>query len=821
VLYLIVKYCGLTGAAVILEETMKNVAKLFLLATVLSLALNGCGPSPSSTVTATVTIPTTALPTLTTIPPTPTPRPTPQGKTIIVTNIEDTGSGTLREALIVASPGDIITFDPSVFPVDDPQIVYLQSPLPGIVQGYVTVDASMAGVVLDGGNIPGDWESAIQVFSNNNIIRGLTILNLSGAAIQISGGQDNLIEDNVIGSSDAGIGMWGADTSSNRITANYIGVMRDGVTPQGNKNSGITIMEGAHNNLIGPGNQIAFNARNGVAILHAGTTGNTVFQNSIHDNGTNGIDLKDGGNGNLAAPTLMDFDLNAGNLSGVACPGCELMVYSDTEAEGSRYEGSTIADNQGVFSFEKGSAFSGPALTATATDLQGNTSGFSVPTTGNRLSMQIQSGNIQPRNLLVSKPSGELEENRIGSLWSDFWQPVDFQAVIDNEILPAGLKWVKITMNQGEYYTNETSGVKLEWDKPELFISPEFDGYIDQLVSHKITIDYVLNFWDKANHPNGWDVKNRFKTEEDIAHYLEYVRFIVSHFKGRVQYYELWNEPNIRVPLQHIEPADYINLAKRTIPVIKQIDPQAKVVVGCTSGSANPNSRDYLFEILNSDVMPIADVVSWHPLFGNIPGEGQFPDFYASYPSLMANIMDTAKKNGFQGEFIATEINYGGSMCGGCDTNDPSYSELVWAKYLARGIILHLGNDIGAGVGGMTSQRRVYYDTIRNIANVFAGVHAEKFAIEVQTESTNFKAFTFSGTDGSRLVALWTDGAAVDDDPGVASTITIPGFAGWNATGIDMLNGFEQKLTTSTENGNLIIRDLLIKDYPIIIRLSK
>jgi hypothetical protein len=59
------------------------------------------------------------------------------------------------------------------------------------------------------------------------------------------------------------------------------------------------------------------------------------------------------------------------------------------------------------------------------------------------------------------------------------------------------------------------------------------------------------------------------------------------------------------------------------------------------------------------------------------------------------------------------------------------------------------------------------------------------------------------------------------DDPGVASTITIPGFAGWNATGIDMLNGFEQKLTTSTENGNLIIRDLLIKDYPIIIRLSK
>jgi hypothetical protein len=354
-----------------------------------------------------------------------------------------------------------------------------------------------------------------------------------------------------------------------------------------------------------------------------------------------------------------------------------------------------------------------------------------------------------------------------------------------------------------------------------LYISPEFDGYINELVSQKITIYYMLNFWDKANHPNGWNVQNRFKTEEDIAHYLEYVRFIVSHFKGRVQYYELWNEPNVGYPLQYIEPADYINLAKRTIPVIKHIDPQARVVVGCTSSSANPQSREYLFKILNADLMPIADAVSWHPLYGNIPNVGQYPDYYASYPSLMANIIDTAKQNGFQGEFIVGEINYGGSNCGGCDTTDPSYTEIVWAKYMARGIILHFGNDIAAGIGGMTSLRHVHYNAIRNIANVFAGTHVDEFAIDIQTESKNFKAFTFAGTEGSNLIALWTDDAAVNDDPGIPSTITIPGFADWNATGIDILNGFEQKLITGDENGNLVIHDFLLKDYPIIIRLSK
>ena len=154
-----------------------------------------------------------------------------------------------------------------------------------------------------------------------------------------------------------------------------------------------------------------------------------------------------GGNNNLTTPILMDFDLATGTVSGMACPNCEVLFYSDTGEEGAVFEGQTVTNEEGAFSFEKGSGFSGPALTATATDSQGNTSGFSLPTTANRLTMRLQSGNVLPRTVLVTKPSGDLEDNRLGALWSDFWQPMDFQSVIDNEILPAGLKWGKITMN--------------------------------------------------------------------------------------------------------------------------------------------------------------------------------------------------------------------------------------------------------------------------------------------------------------------------------------------------------------------------------------
>ena len=35
-----------------------------------------------------------------------------------------------------------------------------------------------------------------------------------------------------------------------------------------------------------------------------------------------------------------------------------------------------------------------------------------------------------------------------------------------------------------------------------------------------------------------------------------------------------------------------------------------------------------------------------------------------------------------------------------------------------------------------------------------------------------------------------------------------------------MLVGFEQAMVFETENGDLVIRDLLLKDYPIFVRLA-
>jgi hypothetical protein len=143
---------------------MRNITNLLLFGIALSPALNGCGPSlsPTATPVAHIISPTAKPPTLTPVVPTATITPIPKGKTIIVTTADDSGPGTLRQAMRDAKPGDTITFDPNIFLPENPTTIFLKnedqdSALPNLLQGGLTIDASNAGVILDGSAIQGDW----------------------------------------------------------------------------------------------------------------------------------------------------------------------------------------------------------------------------------------------------------------------------------------------------------------------------------------------------------------------------------------------------------------------------------------------------------------------------------------------------------------------------------------------------------------------------------------------------------------------------------------------------------------------------------------
>jgi len=835
------------------------------------LALSSCTPGPTPTDAPKTLTPTLALPTATALPPT--PAPVPQGRTLLVTSTADSGPGTLRQAMQDVQNGDTITFDPSVFPPDAPATIALSSSLPELNQGDLTIDASNAGVVLDGSKITSpDSQRGLSISSDNNIVRGLQIVGFSDAGIGLYGGAEyNVIggdrsvgdgplgQGNLIsGNGSFGVGLWDEGTSHNTIQGNYIGINVDGTATWGHAREGIhsngatqnlitdnviggnesagvylcCVLEGRNTvsgnligvgpkgdpvgnqlagviidrtryNVVGPGNSIAHNPIDGISFWED-SPNNTVTQNSIHDNGERGIGVSDIPSA-LQSPIILNWDLQAGTVSGTACANCTVEIFSDTGDEGANYEGQAEAVENGAFTFVKGAPLTGPFLTTTATGPGGSTSEFSPPTKGSIQNLSLQNGNPLPMFRLQTNPSVELADNRIGgvggvgeaeSLWN------------------TGAKWMHLIV---DYYGRWQY---VDWEREEYALDPQEEQLVDDLLSHGVKIQLVLDVWEWQNRIVD------YRSVEGIQKYLNWVRYLVRHFKGRIEYYEILNEPDINLEVPSGLPWDtYVNLVKRTVPVIREEDPQAKIVVGSIPDTRFDHVREWMWGLLNSEIMPLVDGFSWHPMFGAAPSDDprgvrepdmpQMANYWENYPAFVEEIMRVSTSAGFEGEYFATDMIW--RTPANPHVAEPyGFTDVSVAKYYARAIIIHLGLNVITGVAVVPAAESV----IRALCTVMAGAQPVDLPVVIESGASNIKYYGFALPDGDRLFALWTDGVAVDDDPGVPATFTFPATSAQKVIGIDVLNGFSQGLITQTENGNLVILDLLVKDYPIILRLT-
>jgi len=428
--------------------------------------------------------------------------------------------------------------------------------------------------------------------------------------------------------------------------------------------------------------------------------------------------------------------------------------------------------------------------------------------------MILQEANSFPKIHLQTKRSKELTDNRIGLYIhglpvANSWDPSDW---INSEVFDLGVKRMRFAIN-------ELDVGMANWSIDEFQITPPQKEFIASLVDNGIINSYVLSFWDKAHHSADWAPNDsRFKTEVEVQRYQNFVRFIVSRVMGRVQYFEIWNEPDVGDLRQRIEVPEYINLVEQAAREIRKEYPEAKIVVS-VAGTGDPRSRDYLYQLIQSDkLMPLVDVVSWHPFYDTSP---EFEsEYYYGYQGFVQYIKNVSSDHGFQGEYWATELTWRSLECDWCTDDLPKFPNIAVAKYYARGIIMNLGMDVTVGLGGMSSTLSYAFPTVQNICTVMDTAKPVNIPVGIESRETNIKIYSFILSNGDGLVALWTDDAAVDYDPGVKANLTFPGASAQRVTGIDVLNGFEQELVTETNNGNLVINGLQVKDYPIILRFE-
>jgi CSLREA domain-containing protein len=191
-------------------------------------------------------------------------------------------------------------------------------------------------------------------------------------------GARNVISGNV----SSGVFITNSATG-NQVQGNYIGTNASGSAPLGNV-EGVSI-RGPDNTIggtaAGAGNTIAYNDGHGVSVFPVAepATGNAIRGNSIHSNGSKGIELASGGNGELAAPII---DSAGGSVSGHTnpkCYPCTVEVFSDSDGQGRIFHGSTATNNDATGTWTYPGGVTGPKVTATVTDSSRNTSEFSAP----------------------------------------------------------------------------------------------------------------------------------------------------------------------------------------------------------------------------------------------------------------------------------------------------------------------------------------------------------------------------------------------------------------------------------------------------------
>jgi len=246
----------------------------------------------------------------------------------VVTNTNDSGPGSLRQAILDANSGACVSpctiaFNiPAPVPAGGFWTISTLTALPTIVVANVTIngftqsnfmgDTNPAGpeIVINGSSAP-LATNGLTINANAVTIRALAINNFSGAGIQVLSGAGSMLNANYLGINPTGTAAAGNQhgvAAQSTVSSLTIGTSPDPNVISGNLQNGI-LFQGTvtastiHTNIIGldrAGNVAVPNGFDGVLI--DGGSGNVVGGlgfNVISGNGQNGIRLRSGGNNTI------------------------------------------------------------------------------------------------------------------------------------------------------------------------------------------------------------------------------------------------------------------------------------------------------------------------------------------------------------------------------------------------------------------------------------------------------------------------------------------------------------------------------------------
>jgi hypothetical protein len=166
-------------------------------------------------------------------------------------------------------------------------------------------------------------------------------------------------------------------------------------------------------------------------------------------------------------------------------------------------------------------------------------------------------------------------------------------------ISAAGFKWIREEFSwqdieisgRGDFVDRRNDPVRNAWNK------------YDQIVA--LAEYYDIQIVARLSSPPNWshaagNAQGDFAPPDHFEDYARFAAIVAGRYKGRIHYYQLWNEPNIYPEWgeQAVDPEAYTDLLCRAYHAIKAVDPEAVIISGALAPTAELSGRDlndYIF----------------------------------------------------------------------------------------------------------------------------------------------------------------------------------------------------------------------------------
>ncbi|HIE51888.1 MAG TPA: hypothetical protein EYP85_09030 [Armatimonadetes bacterium] len=299
------------------------------------------------------------------------------------------------------------------------------------------------------------------------------------------------------------------------------------------------------------------------------------------------------------------------------------------------------------------------------------------------------------------------------------------------------------------------------------------DEFHDRLRAEGLSLLGLLGFappWAREVLPGVHWLSARVPPRR-LEEWGQYVYETVRHYRDRIQWWEVWNEPNVRRFFSGT-PEQYADLLRVAYQQAKRANPNC-YILGCSLAGLDDRALEFAERVFAAGGLNYLDAVSFHPYQNSPPEEGM--------PERIERLRALMRQYGREVDLVNTEVGWEGT-----DFYDPAvpyfshpwvvppWGELTQATVLVRSYVLNLAlgvkryywykwleerGSVGPDLHGLMRDDWCFSPKAGLVAYnaLVERLHEAQFIRRVEVGEEQVHLYEFA-RPGKRVFVLWTVG---------------------------------------------------------------